>query len=121
MISIGTIKCLTLRQNDKKGITKIHVYLYKRADMVSLKDHMTQCKDAYLSEDHSHTSVNNEWVKFKRGFVDMIEAIESFIPSKLTKTIFTREADSDCPRHGLVHCICGFRKFCQRGSNSDNA
>ena len=51
----------------------------------------------------------------------MLEAIESFIPSKLTKTIFTREADSGCPRHGLVHCMCGFRKFCQRWTNSDNA
>ena len=35
-----------------------------------------------LSEDHSHMSVNDMWVKFKTGFV---EAVERFIPSKMTK------------------------------------
>ena len=49
--------------------------------MVGLKDHMTQFKDAYLSEDHNHMSVNDMWVKFKTGFV---EAVERFIPSKMT-------------------------------------
>ena len=44
------------------------IYLYKREDMVCLKDHMAQFKDAYLSEDHSHMSVNDMWVKFKIGF-----------------------------------------------------
>ena len=51
--------------------------------MVGLKDHMAQFKDAYLSEDHSHMSVNDMWVKFKTGFV---EAVERFIPLKMTKT-----------------------------------
>ena len=55
-----------------------------RADMVGIKDHMTQFKDAYLSEDHSHISVNDMWVKFKLGFV---EAVEMFILSKMTKTM----------------------------------
>ena len=59
------------------------IYLYKRADMVGLKDHMAQTKDAYRSEDHSYMSVNDMWVKFKTGFV---EAVERFIPSKMTKT-----------------------------------
>ena len=54
--------------------------------MVSLKDHMTQFKDAYFSEDHIHMSVNNMWVKFKTGFV---EAVERFIPSKMTKTKYS--------------------------------
>ena len=45
------------------------IYLYKSADMVSLKDHVTQFKDAYVSEDHSHMSVNAMWVKFKIGFL----------------------------------------------------
>ena len=54
-------------------------YLYKRADMVGLKDHIAQFKDGYLSEDHSHMSVNDMWVKFKTGFV---EGVERFIPSK---------------------------------------
>ena len=38
--------------------------------MVGLKDHKGQFKDTYLSEDHSHMSVNDMWVKFKTGFVD---------------------------------------------------
>ena len=54
--------------------------------MVGLKDHMAQCKDAYLFEDHSHMSVNDIWVKFKTGFV---EAVERFIPSKMTKTKYS--------------------------------
>ena len=59
------------------------IYLYKRADMVSLKEHVAQLKDAYLSGDNSHMSVNDMWLKFKTGFV---EAVERFIPSKMTKT-----------------------------------
>ena len=47
---------------------------------------MTQFKDAYLSEDHSHMSVNDMWVKFKTSFV---EAVERFIPSKMTKTKYS--------------------------------
>ena len=51
---------------------------------------MTQFKDAYLSEDHSHMSVNDMWVKFKTGFV---VAVESFIPSKMTKTKYSVPLD----------------------------
>ena len=47
---------------------------------------MTQFKDAYLSEDHSHMSVNDMWVKFKTGFV---EAVDRFITSKMTKTKYS--------------------------------
>ena len=47
---------------------------------------MAQLKDAYLSEDHSQMSVNDMWVKFKTGFV---EAVERFIPSKMTKTKYS--------------------------------
>ena len=57
------IKAKRLKQLSRK------IYLYKRADMVGLKDHMTQFKYAYLSEDHSHMSVNDMWVKFKTGSV----------------------------------------------------
>ena len=63
-----------------------NIYLYKRADMVGLKDHMAQFKDAYLLEDHSHMSVNDMWVKFKTGLVG---AVERFIPSKMTKTKYS--------------------------------
>ena len=74
------IKAKRLKQASRK------IYLYKCADMVGLKDHMTQFKDAYLSEDQSHMSVNDMWVKFKTGFV---EAVERFIPSKMTKTKYS--------------------------------
>ena len=39
------IKAKRIKQASRK------IYLYKRADIVSLKDHMTQFKDGYLSED----------------------------------------------------------------------
>ena len=51
--------------------------------MPGLRDHVSQFKESYLSEDHSHMSVNEMWVKFKTGF---LEAVERFIPSKMTKT-----------------------------------
>ena len=53
--------------------------------MSGLRDHMSQFKESYryLSEDHSHMSVNEIWVKFKTGF---LETVERFIPSKMTKT-----------------------------------
>ena len=74
------IKAKRIEQASRK------IYLYKRADMVGLKEHVAQFKDAYLSEDHSHMPVNDMWVKFKTGFV---EAVERFIPSKMTKTKYS--------------------------------
>ena len=74
------IKAKRIKQASRK------IYLYKRAYMVGLKDHMAQFKVAYLSEDHIHMSVNDMWVKFKTGFV---EAVERFIPSKMTKTKYS--------------------------------
>ena len=47
------IKAKGIKQASRK------IYLYNRADNVGLKDHITQFKDAYLSEDHSHMSVND--------------------------------------------------------------
>ena len=47
--------------------------------MTGLRDHMSQFKESFLSEDHSHRSVNEMWVKFKTGF---LEAVERFIPTK---------------------------------------
>ena len=49
------IKAKKIKQVSRK------IYLYKRADMVGLEDHMTQFKDEYLFEDHSHMSVNDMW------------------------------------------------------------
>ena len=54
--------------------------------MSGLHDHMSQFKEFYLSEDHSHTSVNEMWIKFKNGF---LEAVERFIPIKMTKTKYS--------------------------------
>ena len=59
------------------------IYLYNRADMSGLRNHMSRFKESYLAEDHSHMSVNEMWVKFKTGF---LEAEERYIPSKMTKT-----------------------------------
>ena len=54
--------------------------------MTGLRDHMSQFKESYLSEDHSHMSVYEMWVKFKTGF---LEAVERFIPTKMTKTKYS--------------------------------
>ena len=54
--------------------------------MSGLLDHMSQFKESYLSEDHSHMSENEMWVKFKTGF---LEAVERFIPTKMTKTKYS--------------------------------
>ena len=55
------IKAKRIKQAPRK------IYRYKRADVVGLKDHMAQFKDAYLSEDHSHVSVNDMWVNSKQA------------------------------------------------------
>ena len=74
------IKAKRIKQASRK------IYLYNRADMSGLRDHMSQFKESYLSEDHSHMSVNETWVKFKTG---CLEAVEWFIPSKMTKTKYS--------------------------------
>ena len=48
--------------------------------MTGLRDHMSQFKDSYLSENHSHMSENNMWVKFKTGFLG---AVERFFSHKI--------------------------------------
>ena len=40
------------------------IYLYKRADMDGLRDHLARFKDSFLSSDNSHSSVNDMWVSF---------------------------------------------------------
>ena len=54
--------------------------------MTGMCDHMSQFKESNLSEDHSHLSVNEMWVKFKTGF---LEAAEMFIPTKMSKTKYS--------------------------------
>ena len=46
-------------------VVPIKIYLYKRADMDGLRDHLACYRDSFLSSDHSHMSVNDMWVRFK--------------------------------------------------------
>ena len=62
------------------------IYLYKRADMEGLRDHLARYRDSFLSSDHSHMSVNDMWVSFKS---EVLAAIERFILSKMTKTKYS--------------------------------
>ena len=71
------IKAKQIQQAPRK------IYLYKRADMDGLRDHLARFNDSFLSSDHSHLSVNDMWVSFKS---EVLAAIETFIPSKMTKT-----------------------------------
>ena len=74
------IKAKRIQQAPRK------IYLYNRADMDGLRDHLARFKDSFLSSDHSHLSVNDMWVSFKS---EVLAAIERFIPSKMTKTKYS--------------------------------
>ena len=74
------IKAKRIQQAPRK------IYLYKRADMEGLRGHLARFRDSFLSSDHSHMSVNDMWVSFKSEF---LEAIERFIPTKITKTKYS--------------------------------
>ena len=74
------IKAKRIQQAPRK------IYLYKRADMDGLRDHLARYRDSFLSSDHSHMSVNDMWVSFKS---EVIAAIEGFVPSKMTKTKYS--------------------------------
>ena len=54
--------------------------------MEGLRDHLARFRDSFLSSDHSHMSVNDMWVSFKS---EVLEAIERFIPTKMTKTKYS--------------------------------
>ena len=74
------IKAKRIQQAPRK------IFLYNRADMNGLRDHLARFRDTFLSSDHSHMSVNDMWVSFKS---EVIVAIESFIPTKMTKTKYS--------------------------------
>ena len=74
------IKAKRIKQARRK------IYLYKRADMEGLCDHLARFRDLFLSSDHSHMSVNDMWVSFKS---EVLVAIERFIPTKMTKTKYS--------------------------------
>ena len=64
------------------------IFLYKRADMDGLRDHLARYRDTFLSSDHSHMSVNDNdmWTSLKS---EVIAAIERFIPTKMNKTKYS--------------------------------
>ena len=70
------IKAKRVRQSPRK------VFLYKRADMQGLKDHMRVFAYRFMSQDFTHISVNDMWIEFKTVF---LKAVDKFIPSKMTK------------------------------------
>ena len=74
------IKAKRIQQAPRK------IFLYKRADMDGLRDHLARFRDTFLSSDHSHMSINDMWVSFKS---EVIAAIERFIPTKMTKTKYS--------------------------------
>ena len=43
--------------------------------MTGLRANMFQFKDSYLSEEYSHMSVNDMWVKFKTGLIESVERL----------------------------------------------
>ena len=54
--------------------------------MEGLRDHLARFRDSFLSSDHSRMHVNDMWVSFKS---QVLEAIERFIPTKMTKTKYS--------------------------------
>ena len=54
--------------------------------MEGLRDHLARFRDSFLSSDHSRMSVIDMWVSFKS---EVLEAIERFIPTKMTKTKYS--------------------------------
>ena len=54
--------------------------------MGGLRNHLARFRDSFLSSDHSHMPVNDMWVSFKS---EVLEAIERFIPTKMTKTKYS--------------------------------
>ena len=56
------------------------VFLYKRADMQGLKNHMRAFADRFMS--FTHINVNDMWIEFKTVF---LKAVDKFVPSKMTK------------------------------------
>ena len=101
------IKAKRIQQAPRK------IYLYKRADMDGLRDHLARYRDSFLSSDHSHMSVNDMWVSFKS---EVIAAIERFISSKMTKTKYS----SPCIDSLIKHLIKRRDRlyFCARKSSS---
>ena len=74
------MKAKRIQQSPRK------IFIYKRADMDGLRDHLARFRDTFLSFDNSHMSVNDMLVMLKS---EVIAAIERFIPKKMTKTKYS--------------------------------
>ena len=57
------------------------VFLYKRADMQGLKDHMRVFANRFMLQEFTHIMVNDMWIEFKKVF---LKAVDKFIPSEMT-------------------------------------
>ena len=66
-----------------------NIYLYNRADMTGLRDHMSQFKESYLSEHHSHMSVMTCGSNSNRLF-------------KGCREIYSHKSDQNTVCHGLM-------------------
>ena len=64
--------CFTL----KFQYSQCDVFLYKRADMQGLKDHLRAFADRFMP-DFTHISVNDMWIELKTVF---LKAVNKFIP-----------------------------------------
>ena len=91
------IKAKRIQQAPRK------IYLYKRADMDGLRDHLARFKDSFLSSDHSHLSVNDMWVSFKSEVLAAIEKTKYSLLDNSIKRLIRK--------HDKLY-------FCARKSNS---
>ena len=83
--------------------------------MDGLCDHLAFYRDSFLSTDHSQMSVNDMWVSFK---LEVLSAVERFIPSKMTKTKYGLPwIDSWIKRLIILGNVINFT-FCARKSSS---
>ena len=57
-------------------------FLYMRADTQCLKDPIEAFADRFMSQDFTHTNVNDMWIESKTFF---LKAMDKFFPSKMTK------------------------------------
>ena len=51
------------------------IYLYKRADIDGLRDHLARYRDSFLSSAHSHMSVNDMWVSFSARSSQLLKGL----------------------------------------------
>ena len=63
------IKAKRIQQAPRK------IFLYKRADMDGLHDHLARYRDSFLSTDHSQVSVNDCGLVLSRRFSRLLKGL----------------------------------------------